>query len=313
MTNKIPVIVIFAPTACGKTALAKDFFGKSSLSCFKGMGEVISADSQAVYIGMNLGTAKPSLEEQQDLPHHLINLITPDVQFGAGDFLPLADQKSKEIYERKKIPIVLGGTGFYIRNFLLGLPKTPESNSELRKNLMERAKNEGSLLLYKELQKIDPIYASKINSHDSYRICRALEVYKLTGKTLSSIKVPTELRLQYNFKTIVLTRERQDLYSRIDSRVEKMFEDGLVQEVENLKSQGYGKESPGMKAIGYSEFFEENQDLQSIKEKIKLDSHHYAKKQYTFMKGIPNALTINADDKSSFFEIIKDFFSSLGL
>ena len=126
--GQMPAIVIFAPTACGKTALVQNIFGQGGLSSFKGLGEVISADSQAVYRYMDIGTAKPSEEERSMLPHHLVDMVEPDRQFGAGDFLEEADKACGEIYGRGKIPVIVGGTGFYIRAFLLGLPPTPISD-----------------------------------------------------------------------------------------------------------------------------------------------------------------------------------------
>lgn len=308
------VIVIFAPTACGKTALVEDLFGKDSLSCFKGMGEVVSADSQTVYKGLNIGTAKASLKERQNLPHHLIDIIEPDRQFGAGDFMKMADDACRDILSRKKFPLVVGGSGFYMRNFLLGLTKAPVCPLEIRNNIKKRLLNEGSKALYEELLKIDPEYALKISFHDYSRVCRALEVFYTSGRPLSSYKVPDSLRKDFDFLVLILNREREDLYRRIDLRVEKMFEEGLVEEVELLKASGFTKESPGMKAIGYSEFFEENLSIDEIKEKIKLDSHHYAKKQYTYMKGIPGAFIVDADNKERIEKLITQFCShSAGL
>lgn len=309
MLNNVsnPVIVIFAPTACGKTALATQVFGKSSLSVFKGMGELISADSQAVYKGMNIGTAKPDLQTQKELPHHLIDLVSPEEQFGVGEFVIKADECVRQIHQGGKIPLVVGGTGFYIRNFLLGLTKAPESDETVRRKLKERIALEGNRALYEELKKIDAESASKINLHDEYRICRALEVYYTSGKPLSSYQVPQELRKEFTFCTIILTRERKELYQRIDERIEWMFQNGLVEEVERLKNQGFTKESPGLKAIGYSEFFEEGLSLEEIKSNIKFHSHRYAKRQYTYMRGIPGAVTIHADDSETFLKTITDF------
>lgn len=303
----IPVIVIYAPTACGKTALATNFFGRSSFSVLKQKCEVVSADSQAVYRNFNIGTAKPSQREQEELPHHLIDIADPEMQFGLGDFLEHADRLCAEIYARGKIPLVLGGTGFYIRNFILGSPVTPESDPFVRKKLKERLEKEGNEVLFNELLSVDREYAAKINVNDGYRICRALEVFQLSGKPLSSFALPSQLRKEYDFCTIILNRDRKDLYERIDLRVEKMFEEGLVQEVEALKKKGYTKDTPAMKAIGYSEFFTEGLSLEQIKEKIKHDSHRYAKKQQTFMAGIPGAVSVHADDHEKVFSLISDF------
>lgn len=296
--NNRTVIVIFAPTACGKTALARELFGKSSLSCFKGLGEVVSADSQAVYKGMNIGTAKPDEKELLDIPHHLIDVVAPDVQFGVGDFLERADDCCEQILKRNHYPIVAGGTGFYIRNFLMGLPVTPISNGEIRDALKLRIEKEGNLALYAELKEKDPCSAKKINVHDAYRIVRALEVLYASGKPLSSYALPSTLRSTFRFLPIILVRDRDDLYNRINERVDRMFLLGLAEEVARLKDAGLTKDSPGMKAIGYSEFFmPELTSIDQIKERIKKNSRRYAKRQYTFMRDIPGAVTFHAEDK----------------
>ena len=308
--SKCPVIVVYAPTACGKTALIQDLFGESSLSCFKGRAEVISADSQAVYRGMDIGTAKPTEEEKKNVPHHLIDIVDPDTQFGVGEFIAEADKACLDIYSRGKIPVVAGGTGFYVRNFMLGLPVTPVSNPEIRENLKKRLAVQGKEALHAELCVVDPKSASRINVNDEYRILRALEVFYTSGKPLSSYELPAVLRKQYNFCPIILNRSREELYTRIDERVEVMFRNGLKEEVDSLMKKGYTQESPGMKAIGYSEFFL-YEKVDDIKEHIKNDSHHYAKKQYTFMRGIPDAVYLDAEDTKSIRKVISDFASSV--
>ena len=304
----LPVIVIFAPTACGKTALAREIFGKSSLSYFKGMGEVVSADSQAVYKGLDIGTAKPSAEERVDIPHHCIDIADPRVQFGVGEWLEEADRACREIASRHKFPIVTGGSGFYIRSFLLGLPSTPESDSEIRRQIKERLAQKGAYALYQELKECDLESAKKIRVHDSYRVCRALEVFYSSGKALSSYAVPDKLRSCYDFCIIVLTRSREDLYSRINARVDAMFDLGLCKEVLDLKKQGIGRDSPAMKAIGYGEFFDcqpgiealeaaQNSGyLDAVKEKIKADSRRYAKRQLTWFSRRKEAVRLFHDD-----------------
>ncbi|HAM78245.1 MAG TPA: tRNA (adenosine(37)-N6)-dimethylallyltransferase MiaA [Treponema sp.] len=320
----LPVIVIFAPTACGKTALAREIFGKSSLSYFKGMGEVVSADSQAVYKGLDIGTAKPSAEERVDIPHHCIDIADPRVQFGVGEWLEEADRACREIASRHKFPIVTGGSGFYIRSFLLGLPSTPESDSEIRRQIKERLAQKGDYALYQELKECDAESAKKIRVHDSYRVCRALEVFYSSGRPLSSFAVPDRLRECYDFCSIILTRKREDLYSRINARVDAMFDLGLCKEVLDLKKQGIGRDSPAMKAIGYGEFFDcqpgiealeaaQNSGyLDAVKEKIKADSRRYAKRQYTFMRGIPGAVTFDMDDRTAIEQEILRFCRSRG-
>lgn len=270
------------------------------------MGEVVSADSQAVYKGLDIGTAKPDLFEKQDIPHHLIDIVTPDVQFGVGEFIELADKCCTDILQRGKYPVVVGGTGFYIRNFLLGLPVTPISSPETRDVLKQRILKEGKQALYNELKEIDPLSAKKININDEYRIIRAMEVFYASGRPLSSYELPSVLRTKFNFVTIILNREREDLYNRINMRVDAMFEAGLEQEVKNLIQKGFTKDSPGMKAIGYSEFFiPELSDIEQIKEKIKKNSRRYAKRQYTFMRDIPGAVTFDAEDKNGILNYLQ--------
>lgn len=308
---KIPVIVFFAPTATGKTALTLDLFGSGSLFDFKNKAEILSCDSQAVYKYFDIGTAKPTPEERVAVPYHLVDFADPAIQFGLGEFMEEADRLCGEIWSRKNVPVLCGGTGFYARNFILGAPTTPESDEKIRVHIKEKLAELGKESLYAELKIVDPLSARKININDEYRICRALEVFYTSGKPLSSYALPDVPRSQYEFLTIILYRDKDDLYRRIDLRVEKMFEEGLAEEIEKLKSMGYTKDTPAMKAIGYSEFFIDGLSVDQVKEKIKNDSHHYAKKQYTFMRGIPGAVTVDADDKDRVAMLVGDFISSV--
>lgn len=314
---RIPVIVLFAPTASGKTALAINLFGKSSHSFFKGRCELISADSMQVYKGLDIGTAKPTSEEKTELPHHLVDLYQPNEQFSVADFVNLCDEKCRELYSRGIIPLVAGGTGFYIRNFILGLPKTPESDPKIREQLKNRIEKEGNQILYSELCAVDPESAEKINVNDAYRICRALEIFYTTGKKKSSFEMVCEPRKEYDFCVIILKREREELYNRINSRVDLMFNQGLENEVRQLIESGCTKEMPGMQAIGYREWFGNDyntpEGIERIKYEIKRNSRKYAKKQYTFMNDIPGAKIVEIkDEKSTFLQvesIIESFLS----
>lgn len=305
--KKIPVIVIFAPTATGKTALTLKLFGSGSHSLFKDKAEIISADSMAVYKYMNIGTAKPDKTVLSQIPHHLIDFLEPNFQFSVNEFVRRSDLLCSEIYSRGKIPAIVGGTGFYIRNFLLGLPKTPESNAEIRTQLKNELEKSGIDFMYEKLKLVDNESAQKINKNDAYRILRALEVFYLTGKPRSSFSLSEKLRENYDFFTVILERDRSDLYERIDMRIEQMFSQGLEQEVQSLIEKGFTKDDAGMKAIGYREFFEGFDSPAEIKEKIKHDSHKYAKKQYVFMKGICNAKIYNIPKEVDYTEeIISD-------
>lgn len=305
MSTKTKVLVIFAPTASGKTALTEELFSPEG-SHFILNAEIISADSQAVYKGMDIGTAKAEPALREKLPHHLIDILTPDQQFNVSDFVEAADLACKEISSKNKLPVVCGGTGFYIRNFLYGLAPTPVSDEKLRNELKQRIIIEGNQALYDELKKIDPESAAAIHPNDAYRICRALEVYYLSGKTRTSYKITPQLRPQYDFLFLVLQPPRDILYERIRKRVGLMFEAGLEAEVQNLISKGYSKDSPGMKAIGYSEWFDP--DLSGNREKIcEAIKHHsckYAKKQYTYIRDIPGSTVIDFNASNDDFEKI---------
>ncbi len=301
---KIPVIVIFAPTASGKTALTRELFSPQG-SHFILNAEVVSADSQAVYREMDIGTAKPTKEFCKEIPHHLIDILNPDQQFNVSDFVDAADAACKDIFFRGKIPVVCGGTGFYIRNFLYGVPPTPVSDEKIRNELKNRIEKEGNLALYQELQKIDPESAAKIHVNDSYRICRALEVFYISGNTRTSYQIEQKFREKYDFLFIVLQPEREVLYERIRQRVDIMFDDGLEEEVRTLISKGYNRETPGLKAIGYSEWFE-SENLDEIREAIKHHSTKYAKKQYTYIRDIPGSQIIDFSASEDNYRVISD-------
>jgi tRNA dimethylallyltransferase len=319
LSTKTKVLVIFAPTASGKTALTRELFSPQG-SHFILKAEIISADSQAVYKEMDIGTAKPEADLQKEIPHHLINLLTPDRQYNVSDFVNAADKACEEIAVRGNLPVVVGGTGFYIRNFLYGLAPTPVSDEKLRKELKERIAREGNQVLYEELKKIDPESAAKIHPNDAYRICRALEVYYLSGKKRSEFQTEGQgqLRDKFDFKFLVLQPPRDILYDRIRQRVELMFEAGLEDEVRSLVAKGYGKDSPGMKAIGYSEWFDEEGSLygtekvEEIKEAIKHHSTKYAKKQYTYIRDITGSQVIDYCGTDNDIQKIKNIILSQG-
>jgi tRNA dimethylallyltransferase len=299
-TPKIPVLVIFAPTASGKTVLSFSLFGQNSPFFFKGKAEIVNADSMQVYRGMDIGTAKPDAELQHEIPHHLIDICNPDEQFSVSSFVRKADACCAEIWRRGKLPVVMGGAGFYIRCFLTGLPEAPQGEPIIRRQLEKRAALEDSRILYKELIQCDPVSAVHIHPNDAYRIVRALEVFHSTGRPLSSFPLSRELRKNYNFCILVLGRSRRDLYERIDKRTDAMFEQGLIEEYNRLIHDGYRASDPGMRAIGYREFADtfpsgvdssclHDAQLDGIREQIKQNSRRYAKKQYTAMSGIPEA------------------------
>lgn len=291
----IPVILLFGPTASGKTAILEALFAGNGAPI---SAEVVSADSMQVYRGMDIGTAKPSKDLQARLPHHLIDICDIKEQFTVGDFVRHADQACVDIYSRGKIPVVSGGTGFYLKNFVLGLPAAPPSDLVIRETLKKELATDGVELLLEELRSVDPVSAQRIHPNDTYRLLRALEVYRLTGRPLSSYPPSgtsghedLSERPRYRFLLIGIQRDREELYERINHRTRDMFLQGLAAEVKSLVEKGYTREDPGMRAIGYQEFFLENgqfaTDLEAVETLIARNSRRYAKRQITFFASLP--------------------------
>ncbi|MDR1326086.1 MAG: tRNA (adenosine(37)-N6)-dimethylallyltransferase MiaA [Treponema sp.] len=290
----IPVLVLFGPTASGKTEVLETLF--TSAGAFS-LAEIISADSMQVYRGMDIGTAKPSRELRARLPHHLIDVRAPDELFNAGDFVHLASELCVDIAARGKLPVLSGGTGFYLKNFVQGLPAAPSSDALIRRELREELSLRGAPALAKELAGCDPISAARIHINDEYRLLRALEVFRLTGKPLSSFAMNGQSALsRYRFLLIGLERPREELYRRINERCAAMFRAGLANEVRRLFEVGYTPKDPGLRAIGYHEFFEEDAagnftlktNLDEVESLVARDSRHYAKRQITYFASLAN-------------------------
>jgi tRNA dimethylallyltransferase len=315
----VPVLILFGPTASGKTGLARRLFGSGSKDRYE--AEIISADSMQVYRGMDIGTAKPTAEEWALLPHHLIDIRDPDEQFNAGDFVRLADAACADIIRRGKLPVISGGTGFYLKNFILGLPEAPPSDLETRARLKQELEEKGAAFLMEELASGDPVSAGRIHIHDEYRLLRALEVLRLSGRPLSAFQVSGAAasmtgewpgqgsgqgpgcRPRYRFLFIGLSRPREELYCRINERCAAMFRQGLAQEVRRLYEAGYTPQDPGLRAIGYREFFVPDlteggwrlsTDLAGVEALIAQNSRRYAKRQITFFASIPGPTWIAA-------------------
>jgi len=293
--SPVPVLVLFGPTASGKTALLEELFGDGKLRA-----EIISADSMQVYRGMDIGTAKPSPREQARLPHHLIDIRNPDEQFNAGDFVRLAEEACFAASRRGALPVVSGGTGFYLKNLVLGLSEAPPSDQGLRRELKEELSLRGAASLMEELAKADPVSAGRIHINDEYRLLRALEVYRLAGRPLSSFSSPwnpipeKEIDSSFRFLLIGLRRSREELYSRINARTAAMFSAGLPGEVKRLYEAGYTPADPGLRAIGYREFFVEesdgswhlSEDTAGVEALVAQNSRRYAKRQITFFASV---------------------------
>jgi tRNA isopentenyltransferase (miaA) len=270
--EKTLMIVIAGATATGKTELGIKLAKLLD-------GEVISADSMMVYKYMDVGTAKPSVEEREGIEHYVIDVVLPSQNYSVKDYIEDFDKAVQKIREKGKIPIVVGGTWLYIQGALYGLSDAPESDWTLREKLYSL----DNLELYTQLQKVDPEYANKIHVNDKRRIVRALEVYYLTGKPFSFfINQHNFKSKRYNFLGFILERDRQELMDRIEKRVEKMFEKGLVEEVKKLVDMGFKDSLTSMQAIGYKEilpYLDKKISLEDAKKCIIENTKDFAKRQ----------------------------------
>jgi tRNA dimethylallyltransferase len=320
MSEPVPVLLLFGPTASGKTAVLECLAsGCGSLPPI----EVVSADSMQVYRGMDIGTAKPPPELLAALPHHLIDIRDPAEQFNAGEFVRLADEAVRDITRRGKFPVVSGGAGFYLTNFALGLPPAPPSDAGVRLVLKTELWEKGVAPLRAELVAHDPLSAARIHENDEYRLLRALEVWRLSGRPLSSFPRSSPcggaaFRREYRFLLIGLRRPREELYRLIDGRCALMFREGLPAEVRRFFEAGYRPEDPGMKAIGYREFFVRagegaagpppdsardtpgewclSTDFAAIEALTARNSRRYAKRQIIYFTSLPGVHWIDAGE-----------------
>ncbi len=299
------MLALFGPTACGKTALLEALFANSDRPVTRPV-VVVSADSIQVYRGLDIGAAKPDAKTLAAIPHRLIDIRDPRDSFSLGDFVRLADEACEEILENGGIPVISGGTAYYIKAFILGLPVAPPSDPGIRAGIQaELCAAGGPERLRSELALADPASWARIAPADQYRISRALEVYRCSGKPLSSFAVPDTPRSRWDVLAIGIDRDRAELYTRIDARVKAMMEAGLPQEVADLIARGYSPDDPGMKGIGYAEFFEPSLEVDSrddaernkrIAAAIALNTRHYAKRQLTFMRSLQGVRWFNPED-----------------
>ena len=278
---KIPVIVVVGPTASGKSAYALN-------KALELEGEIISGDSMQIYRGMNIGTAKPSVEELQAVRHHLIDVADITEPFSAARFVALASDAIRDITERGKTPIIAGGTGLYIDTLISGTElSATEDDPILRERLFAQAEAEGANALHARLAEIDPESANAIHPNNVKRVVRALEMYYKTGMTKTDLdKKSRESESIYEPHTVyIIPKDRETIYERIDRRVNVMFDQGLAEEVEALVKLGLRDTPTASQAIGYKEFYPYYDGLCSIdevKEAICLNTRHYAKRQLTW-------------------------------
>ncbi|MDE6362241.1 MAG: tRNA (adenosine(37)-N6)-dimethylallyltransferase MiaA [Clostridia bacterium] len=273
------LILIVGATASGKSQAGVELAKKFN-------GEIISCDSMQIYEDMDIGTAKVTCEEMQGITHHLIDVVDPTAEFSVGEFATMADKAISDIISHGKTPIVVGGTGLYVDGILYPMTFGGDKNIEIRNELERQLALYGKEYMHSMLAEIDPIDAKKIHPNNTKRVLRALEIYKTTGVCKSDLQEKTR-DLKYEICMIALDVDRKILYEKIDARVDKMFEMGLLDEVKQLLSRGVGFENQSMQAIGYKEFkeyFNGLKTLEETKEIIKQNSRNYAKRQLTWFR-----------------------------
>ncbi|MCR1933112.1 tRNA (adenosine(37)-N6)-dimethylallyltransferase MiaA [Clostridium tepidum] len=300
----INLLIITGPTAVGKTDISIKLAKKLN-------GEIISADSMQIYKYMDIGSAKITKEEMNGVPHHLIDVVEPHEEFNVASFKTLAERSIKDIWSRGKLPIITGGTGLYINSLIYNYDFTDADRDENYRNyLTELANDKGKEYVHSLLKDIDKESYEKLYPNDLKRIIRALEVYKITGKSISEYTKENEKKLYdipYNINYFVLNMNREILYDRINKRVDIMIDKGLIEEVKKLKSMGYTPDMQSMKGIGYKEIlFYLNGDI-SLNEAIyliKKGSRNYAKRQLTWFRKDKRAIWVDKDKYSSEEEIV---------
>ncbi len=278
------LIAIVGPTASGKSQVAMDIASKIN-------AEIISADSMQIYKYMDIGTGKPSLEDRERIPHHLIDIIFPDEAFSAANFKEKARGVIDELRKAGKNILIVGGTGLYIKALLHGLFPSPKADQSLRKELREKARRFGGAFLLQELKDADPVVASRLHPNDVLRIIRALEVYRQTGIPLSRWQEKHAFGdCPYEALKIGLMREREEIYLQIENRVDHMITWGFEEEVRSLLDRGYGRHLKSMQGLGYKRMVEYvcgECDLDEALRLIKRETKAYAKRQLTWFRNDP--------------------------
>lgn len=293
--QKAKVIVIGGPTASGKTAL--------SIELAKAInGEIVSADSMQIYKEMDIGTAKPDEDEKQNIMHYMLDIISPEVRYSVADYKKDAKKYIREIIEKGKTPIVVGGTGLYIDSLIYEI-EYPELEIDLqyRKYLEELIEKDGLEKLYEEAKKIDSLAMEKISRNDKKRILRVLEIYHQTGKTKTELEKESRKEPEFDYKMFAIDMNREILYERINKRVDIMIEKGLIEEVKHI-CEKYEKLPTSLQALGYKEiveYIEGKLTKEEAIEKIKMESRRYAKRQLTWFRKNKETIWLNGENTTS--------------
>ena len=279
--QKDKVIVICGPTASGKTSLSIELAKRID-------GEIISCDSMQIYKDMNIGTAKPTIEERQGIKHYLLDFVSPSERYSVADFKKDAKKAIKEILCKGKVPIIVGGTGLYLDSLIYEIEyQNIEFDEKYRKELEQEVEEKGLEELYEQAKKIDPVAIEKISKNDKKRILRILEIYHATGKNKTEQEIESRKNeVEYDYKVYAISWDREELYARINKRVDLMIEQGLIDEVKNIL-QKYEQFPTAMQGLGYKEvvdYLKGNCTKQEMIEKIKMETRRYAKRQMTWFR-----------------------------
>ncbi len=304
---KDPVLIIAGPTASGKKKLALECADRFN-------GEIVSADSRKVYRYLDIGTAKPSVADRERFPHHLIDIVDPDQPFSAGEWVSKASDTVRDILRRGKLPIISGGTGFYIKAFQEGLSEEMASDQEIRAGLDQELAESSPAAMHDRLTSIDPDRAAELAVNDTVRIIRALEVYYSGGTTFTEARKARHLDGgDYRYLTIGVSMPREQLYSRINERVDAMVDAGLLNELKAVLANGYSRELVSLDTVGYKEWFpmlDGESDFEDCLEAVKRNTRRYAKRQMTWFRGRKGIQWVDVSEKESiaaFFETVAAF------
>ena len=294
----IPLLAIVGPTAVGKTAISLEVAKKIK-------SEIISADSMQVYRYLNIGTAKPSEAERRAVPHHLMDVIGPEEDYNVARYQQEARCFAKEIFDKGKLPLLVGGTGLYINALIYGYEfSQQEGSTKIRESLLEEARLADPGFLHERLKNIDPAAAEKIHPHDTRRVVRALEVFFLTGKSITrQVEATIVKKPVYKSLIIGINRPREELYKRIDSRVDQMMQNGLLEEVKSLLARGYSGDLKSLQGLGYKHMIKYIQGELSLVDavlELKRDTRRLAKRQLTWFKKDKRIIWVTLGDDSTF-------------
>ncbi len=312
-----PLICILGPTAVGKTEIAIQLAQRLNVEDSRNGTEIVSADSRQVYRGMDIGTAKPTLQQRQAVPHHLIDCVDVDETFSVADYQRLADAAIAEIHRCGKRVMVVGGAGLYFRALIDGLFEGPGADAAIRARLRREAEEHGTAALHERLRRYDPESATRIHPNNLVRVIRALEVYELTGVPISTLQQQWKgAEARYAFRAFGLNLPRETLYRRIERRVDQMIADGLIEEVQGLLNQGYPRHCVALQSFGYKEivdYLDGKQVLDSAIALLKQNTRRFAKRQLTWFRNDQRIEWVERSEFSSMDEIVNNLLAKIAV